>query len=387
MDSVDVVVIGAGPAGSTAALNLAPTRQVVLVERRVDNLQRTGEALPPVARRLFADMGLLTEFLAEDHLPCYGNRSVWGTDEAIETDFLRDLDGHGWHLDRTRFDDWLRRAAVRRGATLLMPARFDAIERDGARWRVRVTRENGPVELSAAVVVDCGGRRAPVARRLGAQRQNAGERLVCAWVLGTGRSEKRSAGFSVVEAVEDGWWYTAPVPGRRRLIAFFTDADLFAKRLLGESAALVRRAIATCQIGLLMEETAFSPRQSGLTAAHHSFLDACSGPGWIAAGDASISFDPISSQGLLHALFSGLSAAEVANRYLTGEPNALDLYQRVIDDIKHVYSRRVAVYYSTETRWTAAPFWSRRFRLGGSSEGEGWSCPRQTGHKAGCDWH
>jgi hypothetical protein len=144
---------------------------------------------------------------------------------------------------------------------------------------------------------------------------------------------------------------------------FFTDADLLANRLTGEGAALVRRAIETCQIGPLIEEAAFSPRQSGLTAAHHSFLDACSGPGWIAAGDASISFDPISSQGLLHALFSGLSAAEAADRYLTGEPEAVYLYQRVIDDIRHVYSSRVADYYATETRWTAAPFWQRRFRL------------------------
>jgi flavin-dependent dehydrogenase len=361
MDSIDVIVIGAGPAGATAALNLAPTRQVVFVERRAGGVQRTGEALPPVARRLFADMGLLTEFLAEDHLPCYGNRSVWGADEPLETDFLRDLDGHGWHLDRTRFDDWLRRAAVRRGATLLMPARFDTIERDGARWRVRVVRDNGPVELLAPVVIDCGGRRAPAARRLGAQRRNAGERLVCAWALGTERHGNRGAGFSVVEAVEDGWWYTAPVPGRRRLVAFFTDADLLAKQLLGEGAALVRRAVATCQIGPLLEDAAFSPRQSGLTAAHHSFLDVCSGSGWIAAGDASVSFDPISSQGLLHALFSGLSAAEAADRYLTGEPDAPELYRRVIDDIKHVYSSRVAVCYATQTRWTAAPFWQRRF--------------------------
>jgi flavin-dependent dehydrogenase len=362
MDSFDVVVIGAGPAGATAALNLAPMRQFVLVERRVDGLPRTGEALPPVVRRLFADMGLLTEFLAEDHLPCYGNRSVWGTDEPIETDFLRDVDGHGWHLDRTRFDDWLRRAAVRRGARLLLPARFEAIERDGAQWRVRVARDNGPVELLAPMVIDCGGRRAPVARRLGAQRHNAGEPLVCAWALGTERSGNRGAGFSVIEAVEDGWWYTAPVPGRRRLIAFFTDADLLAKQLLGEGTALVRRAMATCQIGPLMEETAFSLRQSGLTAAHHSFLDACSGPGWIAAGDAGISFDPISSQGLLHALFSGLSAADAADRYLMGELNALNLYQRVIDAIKHIYWSYAAVYYATETRWTAAPFWQRRLK-------------------------
>jgi hypothetical protein len=143
-------------------------------------------------------------------------------------------------------------------------------------------------------------------------------------------------------------------------LAFFTDADLLARRLTGEGTALVGSAIATSQIGPLMEETAFSARQSGLTAAHHSFLDACSGPGWIAAGDASISFAPISSQGLLHALFSGLSAAEAADKYLMGEPEALDLYRRVLGDIKHVYASRVAAYYATETRWTAAPFWQRR---------------------------
>jgi flavin-dependent dehydrogenase len=365
MDAVDMIIIGAGPAGAVAALNLAPARRVILVERRLDSLQRTGESLPPVARRLFADMDLLTEFLAEDHLPCYGNRSIWGTNEPIETDFLRDPDGHGWHLDRTRFDDWLRRAAVRRGARLLLPARFDAIERDGARWRVRVARDNGPVELSAPVVIDCGGRRAPAARRVGAKRHNAVERLVCAWALGTERSGNRGAGFSVVEAVEDGWWYTAPVPGRRRVLAHFTDADLLAKRPTGEGTALVRRAMATCQIGPLIEQAVFSPRQSGLTAAHHSFLDVCAGPGWIAAGDASVSFDPISSQGVLHALFSGLGAAEAADRYLTGNPEALDLYQRVIDGIKHVYSKRVVGFYTAETRWTAAPFWQRRrFRQG-----------------------
>src|SRR5438067_141230 len=31
---------------------------------------------------------------------------------------------------------------------------------------------------------------------------------------------------SWVEAVEGGWWYTAPVPGRRRVLAYFTDSDL-----------------------------------------------------------------------------------------------------------------------------------------------------------------
>ncbi|MBV8119254.1 MAG: FAD-dependent monooxygenase [Alphaproteobacteria bacterium] len=74
----DVLILGAGPTGSVAALNLAPTRRVILVERRVGASPRIGEALPPTARRLLTDMDLLDGFLAEGHTPCYGNRAVWG---------------------------------------------------------------------------------------------------------------------------------------------------------------------------------------------------------------------------------------------------------------------------------------------------------------------
>lgn len=297
MSEIDVIIVGAGPAGATAALNLAPTRRVVLVERRADSRPRIGESLPPAARRLFADMGLLDAFLAEGYLPCYGNRAIWGDGAAIETDFLRDPDGNGWHLDRARFDAWLRRAAVERGAVLLMPAKLDAIGHDGTRWRVQLATGDGLVGLSAALVIDCGGRMAPVARRLGAQRRAAGDRLVCGWVQGEARPDGRGAGFSTVEAVEDGWWYTAPAAEGRRVLAFFTDADLPAVRLTRDAKSLVAGAMATVEIAPLLAKGAFVPLHNGFGAAHNSALDKCSGPGWIAAGDASISFDPISSQG------------------------------------------------------------------------------------------
>lgn len=363
MAEFDVLVVGAGPAGAVAALNLAPTRRVALVERRADDPPRIGEALPPAARRLLADMGLLEGFLAQGHLPCYGNRAVWGGGATIETDFLRDADGNGWHLDRARFDASLRRVAVERGAALLMPARLDAIEHDGSRWRVQLAAEDGPVALTAAFVIDCGGRAAPVARRLGARRRTAGDRLVCGWVQGKAPPCGRGAGFSTVEAVEEGWWYTAPLPEERRVLAFFTDADLPAVRLAHNCQLLLTRARATQEIGPLLAECAFFPVRGGFGAAHNSALDKCTGPGWIAAGDAGVSFDPISSQGLLHALFTGLAAAEVADRHLAGDADALAGYDRVMDGIKRAYWRQMTFCYAAETRWSAAPFWQRRSRF------------------------
>jgi len=133
-----------------AALNLAPSRRVIVVERRMGASPRIGEALPPAARRLLADMGLLDPFLRERHTPCYGNRTVWGARTPEVTDFMRDPDGHGWHLDRARFDSWLRFVAVARGARLLAPASPSLIRRADGRWHVQLTTHRGIVDLSAA---------------------------------------------------------------------------------------------------------------------------------------------------------------------------------------------------------------------------------------------
>jgi flavin-dependent dehydrogenase len=355
----DVLILGAGPAGSVAALNLAPTHRVILVERRVGAAPRIGEALPPAARRLLADMGLLDGFLAEGHTPCYGNRAVWGAGTQGVTDFMRDPDGHGWHLDRARFDSWLRLVAVARGATLIAPARLSAIRRGDGCLHVQLATDRGRIDLSAAFAIDAGGRAAPLARRLGAQRL-ATDRLVCGWVHGHAPPAGRGVGLTTVEAVAEGWWYTALLPGEQRVLAFLTDADLPAARIAHESTMFAEHAADTIEIGAILAESEFVPDQGGFTAAHSSTLHSCIGDGWIAAGDASMTFDPLSSQGLLHALFTGLAAAEVAYSYLSGDISAPIRYQHLMRGIQHAYRRRLVFTYSSEARWPTAPFWQRR---------------------------
>lgn len=356
---VDVLVVGAGPAGATAALNLAPTRTVVLVDREAGPRPGIGESLPPAARRLLTDMGICESFQSQGHSPCYGNRAVWGSPQPFETDFLRDPDGHGWHIDRARFDMWLRGIAMDRGATLLAPGRIKSIDWDGQCWRAELETAAGVVELIARVVIDAGGRASPVSRSLGARRK-LGDKLVCSWVSGKARSIRRGAGFTYIEATEDGWWYCAPLPESRRVLAFHTDFDLPMARAVADPKRLLERAATNRELGAVLSESGFSQEHSGFAAAHSAMLQPFGGLAWFAAGDAACSFDPLSSQGLLNALFTGLAVAEAADRHLSGADDSLHEYSQMLSQVYSVYQRHLSHWYAAEARWCDQPFWRRR---------------------------
>ncbi len=357
--AVDAFVVGAGPAGSTAALNLAPTLRVGMIDPRPQPQARIGESLPPAARRLLTDMELWESFQMEGHAPCYGNRSIWGSADAVETDFLRDPDGHGWHIDRARFDLWLRDIAVERGALLMTPARLHSIVREGDCWQALIQLTGGLVKLAARVVIDAGGRTAPVARVLGARRQGE-DRLVCSWLCGKALPDHRGAGFTYTEAVQDGWWYAAPMPGGRRVLAFHTDSDLPTARLIADPRKLLQRAKANSELAAILSESNFTPEQSGFCTAQSTQLLPMAGHGWFAAGDAAFSFDPLSSQGLLNALYTGLAAAEAADRHLSGVNDAVDDYLHTLNQIYATYQQHLEYWYAAETRWSDKSFWKRR---------------------------
>jgi len=367
-------VVGAGPAGATAALNLAPTRSVLLTDWRDlrSDSPSVGESLAPAARRLFDDMGILDSFLTEDHLPWYGNRSVWGAHTVAEGDLLRDLDGHGWHLDRANFDNWLRATAMNRGTTLLPKAQLQAVEplTTGRGWLVSLsTGTRGRVQFCARVLIDASGRFASLARRLGARQQSLEERLVCAWVNGLApRETSGTAGFTLLEAVEDGWWYSAPLPQGRRTLAFHTDPGLTATALARSTESLVLHAARATVLASLLDECKFSANSGRvrLTVANGGRLSPPAGPGWFSAGDAAVHFDPLSSQGLLNALFTGLATAEASDRLLEGEePKPVaESYKSMIANIWKLYLSHRQAWYHEENRWPEAPFWSRRHRSG-----------------------
>lgn len=113
----------------------------------------------------------------------------------------------------------------------------------------------------------------------------------------------------------------------------------------------------------LLASVKFAPyKHSGFTAAHSAHLTRCTGEWWLAARDAALSFDPLSSPGLLNALYTVLAAAETAEHYLSNVPNVLSDYERTIADIRHAYTERLAFWYGSETRWRDRSFWRCRVK-------------------------
>jgi flavin-dependent dehydrogenase len=327
---------------------------VVLLDRRGEPEDRIGETLPGAARRLLATLGLWERFQAEGHSHCHARRSVWGSAEPVELDGFRDPDGPGWRLDRRRFEAGLRSEALARGARLIAPAAVGSAERDGDSWRLVL---QGGETVSARFLIDAGGRGSRLLRAEGGRRL-AEDGLVCAWTHLPLKSE--AAEITYVESEPDGWWYCAPLPGGRRLLAFHTDSDLASAAAL-TPAALVERARRLP--GLAAQLLDSDPPPDGparICAAHGARLGVPAGPDWLAAGDSALAFDPLSSQGLFNALYAGFAGARAAAAVLAGEAWATSAYTARIGQIWAAYRHHRALYYAQERRWPDAPFWARR---------------------------
>jgi flavin-dependent dehydrogenase len=357
---VDITILGGGPAGAAAALALIGRGySVAIIERSDYNRPRIGETLPPVVQPLLASLGVWDQFLADKHSRSFGIRSAWGQEDLYDNDFIFSPYRSGWHVDRARFDAMLARCAeeaggrVYRGSHLLSCAQNDAGD-----WRIEIAGGECRRYLCSTFLVDATGRASWVARKQGASRITYDRLVGVTFFFSAGFSKSVTDSSTLIEAIEEGWWYSGVLPDSRLVLAYMTDADLYSKGQKQLGTHWQQQLQTTTH-------TKSRARSYSLTSgpyimpANSSRLDHIAGEKWLAVGDAAMAFDPLSGQGIYRALQSGIRAARVIDEHLAGDDSSEQYTLEIAQDFEKYMVRRTD-YYARETRWSDAIFWRRR---------------------------
>lgn len=347
---IDILVAGAGPAGSIAAIELARAgHSVLLVDRLGPAPPKIGETLPGAAIRLLHRLDLSSVVGADEtrHRRVSGTLTAWDSETVVARDAMADPYGAGVRLDRGRFDAALRQASLDGGAAF-HPADIATLERTPLGW---VAGFDDGRQVAASWLVDATGRRGKLSRLIGVHRRRH-RPLVAIYRYGHPTLNDH-LDRTIIEARPNGWFYAGHLGDGRWAFGFHTSP---------QEAAILRRDPAHWEViaggaphlAGLLGEPVFEPGQV-FRDARDGGLASPVGQGWVACGDAALSFDPIAGQGLFNALRSGMAAARHVVAAITGQAGSD--YADELARAAAIYAGRRQALYAAQRRWPDAPFW------------------------------
>ena len=307
MNPKDVIVIGAGAAGSTAAFHLAISgHTVALLE-----MNKT-EVIKPCGGGMAASV---QQWFPFDLMPVVDqviNRVdfTWCLNDPV----VAELPGSSpfWIVKRETLDGYITNQAIRAGAELFKPFKATRVQKQGDLWQV--TSEEGE-RLESKVVVIADGSNSPWPKKFGLGPKKQHHAFTTSVRLnGTGLLEEATTKFEF-GLVHHGFAWAFPLSGGVNIGigSFIGQHDL-------NSTAVLEK---------LLPELGFEPdqgeRKDGrlrVWNGHHLL----NGDGIVAIGDAASLCDPFLAEGLRPALMSGYEAACSIKNWLKGDKNNLDDY-------------------------------------------------------------
>jgi flavin-dependent dehydrogenase len=322
--TVDVVVVGGGPAGSVCATRLAQRgRRVVVLERDRHPRFHLGESLLPNSLQVLDDIGVLPS-VRERFIVKRGARFVDGADDtrsvryAFAESFQPRWD-HAFQVTREDFDELLFRHAAAAGADTREGWEVTGVITENGRAAGVAARGPDGAEhaVRARFVVDATGREAMLARSQssveripGLDRTALFAQVDRAW-RDTGDREGDIQIVVFGGGEQRGWFWLIPfADGRSSVGAVVSGAWIRERRVLGGPEALFAAAVAEApSLGRMLEGSKFlfAPRAT----ADFSFrVRTVRGEGWISLGDAAGFIDPLFSTGAHLAMVAALKAAD-----------------------------------------------------------------------------
>ena len=350
MIDCDILVIGAGPAGSTAAALLAERGlDVVLVEKARHPRFHIGESLLPRNTELLDRLGVTDAVRAVGtHKP--GAEFVSdATGQEVQFSFANGLDKRfttSWQVPRAQFDEILFRAAEGRGVrtweeTRVVDVSFGV---DGGRATVEAEYAGERVTFSPRYVVDASGRDSFMANRRGNKTANRRNNTAAVYAHYRG-AEFRTGdreGYISVHLADDGWFWMIPLPDGVMSVGFVGNAAVFEARdgmRRGKPEALLAARIAASPTVSARMRGAERVSEVTGTGNYSYYASDNGGDGYLMVGDAFGFLDPMFSSGVLLAMSSGELAADVAVAWLKDPAQGVKAARRMERTMRHAMGR------------------------------------------------
>ena len=323
---VDVIIIGAGPAGALAAAQLQRAGfKLLVVEKHTFPRFVIGESLLPHTMDLLKEVGLLAAVEQCDFMKKTGAVFMRG-DQVCNFDFANQS-GAGWQytyqVPRAEFDQALANAVAARGVEILYGHCVAAVKFPDGRAEVALDLPGaGQRNVTARFVLDCSGygRVLPRLLDLEAPSDYPVRESLFTHVTGDVRPPEREQGkIWVCVHPGGGWIWIIPFSNGQTSVGVVAGPEFFA-RFPGGPAEQLRAIVMSdpnTAARLAQMQFVFPPQRiKGFACSVKKLF----GPQFALAGNATEFLDPVFSSGVTLAMESGLRAAQVLTRQLQGQP-------------------------------------------------------------------
>jgi flavin-dependent dehydrogenase len=321
----DAIIIGGGPAGSTAAAVLsAKGRRVVVLEKEKFPRYHIGESLLPYGYFTLERIGVLDRMKASHFTKKYSVQFVGASGRAsVPFYFWQQLDHEAsmtWQVLRSEFDQLLLDNAREKGAEVIEEITVrELIQPDGAVAGVTAVANSGDIrEFRAPMTIDATGRDAFAVTRNGWKVRDPYLNKIAVWTYYTGalRDPGMDEGATTVAYLPGkGWFWYIPLADDLVSVGIVAEKDYLYKDTHDLPTIFHREVNKNAWIGqhLAVGEQTGPYRVTGEYSYRSRY---CAADGLVLAGDAFGFLDPVFSSGVFLALRSGELAADAVDAAL-----------------------------------------------------------------------
>lgn len=343
----DVIVVGGGPAGATAATLLAQHgRRVVLLEREDFPRYHVGESLLPFCYDTLNRLGLVEKLNETAFVKKYSVQFATMDGRMSQPFYFSDhLEGHPagqtWQVERADFDRMMTDNARDNGVEVRFGVSANQVLKDshGRVTGIEAKDEQGKtIQLHAPMTIDASGRNGFASNAMGWKRKRDPElNKIALWTYYKGgtRGEGRDEGATTVAYIpEKGWFWHIPMHDDRISLGVVGDKNYLYRDGLKDPLAVMQREINCNDWVKDVMQGAEQFGETWVTGDYSYRSEYSATDGLVLTGDAFGFLDPVFSSGVFLALTSGQLAADTVHQALSENDPSAHRFEAYTDEFQ-----------------------------------------------------